>query len=66
MGQSGQVSRRTARHVALLDAMAAENERRRDWHTQPVDGWREGRLEWRSAETGEATVIHLSNWRGRS
>ena len=50
----------------LLDAMAAENERRRDWTTPPVDGWREGRLELRSAATVEATVIHLSNWRVRT
>ena len=49
----------------LLDNMAIENGHRRDWNTQPVEGWREGRLEWRSAETGEATVINLSNWRGR-
>ena len=49
----------------LLDAMAAENERRRDWHTQPVEGWREGRLELRSAATGEATIIHFPNRRAR-
>ena len=56
---------RRANVERLLDAMAAENERRRDWHAHPVEGWRESRLEWRSAETGEATVIHLSKWRGR-
>ena len=33
----------------LLDAMAAENERRRDWWREPPKGWREGRLELRSA-----------------
>jgi len=46
--------------VALLqDAMAAENERRRGWWREPVEGWREGRLVIRSALTGEATVIEL-------
>lgn len=46
--------------VALLrDAMAAENERRRNWWREPVEGWREGRLVIRSALTGEATIIEL-------
>ena len=57
---------RRANVAHLLDRMADENERRRDWWKQPVDGWREGRLEWRSAEKGEATIIHLSNWRVRT
>ena len=43
----------------LLAGMARENEARRDWHTKPVPGWREGRLEIRSAMTGEATIIDL-------
>jgi hypothetical protein len=41
----------------LLAEMAAENECRRDWHKQPVPGWREGRLEWRNVVTGEETVL---------
>ncbi len=53
--------------VALLrDAMAAENERRRGWWREPVEGWREGRLVIRSALTGEATVIELSPSRRQS
>jgi hypothetical protein len=39
--------------------MAAENERRRNWWREPVEGWREGRLVIRSALTGEATIIEL-------
>jgi hypothetical protein len=49
----------------LLAAMAAENERRRDWHTKPVEGWRDGRLVLRSAMTGQTNVILLPK-RGRS
>lgn len=49
----------------LLDRMAAENERRRDWHTHPVEGWREGRLEWRAATDGKATILHFPNRRER-
>ena len=63
MRYSGQ---RRANVERLLDAMAAENERRRDWHTQPVEGWREGRLEWTNASTGEATIIRFPNRRPRS
>ncbi|HEY8124515.1 MAG TPA: hypothetical protein VIF88_03735 [Methylocystis sp.] len=47
----------------LLAAMAAENGRRRDWHTKPVEGWREGRLEWRSIVTGERAIIQLPKGR---
>jgi hypothetical protein len=43
----------------LLADMAEENERRRNWYVQPVAGWREGRLAWRSVMTGEETVIRL-------
>jgi hypothetical protein len=43
----------------LLEAMAAENERRRDWWKQPVEGWREGRIAWRSVVTGEETVLRF-------
>ena len=49
----------------LRDAMAEENERRRDWHKLPVEGWREGRVAILSALTGEAYVIPLPK-RGRS
>jgi ribonuclease HI len=46
--------------VALIIAdMAAENERRRNWHKQPLDDWRAGRLEIRSVLTGETTIIRL-------
>jgi hypothetical protein len=50
---------RRAETSARLDAMAAENERRRDWQAKPVDGWREGRLVMRSALTGEEITINL-------
>jgi hypothetical protein len=43
----------------LLDAMGAENERRGQWWAKPVEGWRDGRLELRSAVTGETTVIRF-------
>ena len=49
----------------LLADMALDLDRRKDWWRQPVDGWREGRLEIRSVLTGEATTIRLSkrrNW----
>ena len=39
--------------------MQAENESRRDWWREPVAGWRDGRLEWRSIMTGETTVIRF-------
>ncbi len=44
----------------MLAAMSAENEARCDWHKQPVEGWREGRLDIRSALTGETTTIPLN------
>jgi hypothetical protein len=43
----------------LLANMAAELERRRGWYAQPVEGWREGRLEIRSVLTGETATIRL-------
>jgi hypothetical protein len=46
-----------------LDAMAAENERRREWHAKPVEGWREGRLVMRSVMTGEEVTIDLRTGR---
>jgi hypothetical protein len=48
----------------MRDAMSAETAARRDWHKQPVDGWREGRLEWRSLATGERTVIRFRKPKG--
>ena len=45
--------------AAQYVAMAAEIEARRDWHKLPVPGWREGRLDIRSAMTGETTVVTL-------
>jgi hypothetical protein len=55
---------RRASVALLLDAMADENERRRGWWRDPVEGWREGRLVIRSALTGEANVL-LFPKRGR-
>ncbi len=46
----------------LRQRMAAENERRRDWFREPVEGWPE-RIEIRSALTGETTVINLNRTR---
>jgi len=48
---------RRVRVDGLLANMATENEPRRDWHTKPVEGWREGTLPIRSAVTGEAVVV---------
>lgn len=45
--------------AAQYVAMAAEIEARRHWHKLPVPGWREGRLDIRSAMTGETTVVTL-------
>jgi hypothetical protein len=44
---------------ALLGDMARENEARRDWWRQSVEGWREGRLELRSVISGETKIIFL-------
>jgi hypothetical protein len=49
----------------LLADMALDLDRRKDWWRQPVDSWRDGRLEIRSVLTGELTTIRLSkrrNW----
>jgi hypothetical protein len=48
----------------LLEAMGAENERRRNWHSQPVEGWRDGRLTIRSVIDGETTVVNFRKPRG--
>jgi hypothetical protein len=42
-----------------LDAMAAENARRRDWWTQPDPEHGSGKITMRSAATGESVTIHL-------
>jgi hypothetical protein len=49
---------------ALLAGMSAENERRRDWFTQPVEGWREKRLTIRSVD-GETAIIQLARQNSR-
>lgn len=46
----------------LLDQMAHENDRRREWWRKPVE---EGRLTLRSALTGEVKVIELPKGRIR-
>jgi hypothetical protein len=43
----------------LIADIVAENERRRDWHKQPLDDWRAGYIKIRSALTGETTIIRL-------
>lgn len=58
-GAGASLAGRRAEVERLLDDMAAENERRRDWHAKPVQGWRDGRLEIRSILTGESTVIRF-------
>lgn len=42
-----------------LNAMARENERRRDWWVKPVEGRRQGVVTFRSAVTGEEVVVSL-------
>jgi hypothetical protein len=49
----------------LIADMAAENERRRDWHKQPLSDWRAGYIKIRSALTGETTIIRFHK-RGRA
>jgi hypothetical protein len=44
---------------ALLADMAAEIERRRDWHKQPLSDWRAGYIKIGSALTGETTIIRF-------
>jgi hypothetical protein len=60
---SGRVLKFDAEARASVDElcadMAAENERRREWWTKPVEGWREGRLIIRSVMTGKTNVIYL-------
>jgi hypothetical protein len=63
---SATVSADTSASVdALIADMAAENERRRDWHKQPLSDWRAGYIKFRSALTGETTIIRFHN-RGRA
>jgi hypothetical protein len=54
-----------ARVEVLLAGMAAENDKRRDWYAQPVEGWREGRLEIRGID-GETLTIELRNRHSRA
>lgn len=56
---------RRAAVAALLDRMEAEGERRRDWHAQPVEGWREGRLTLRNIVRDETVVVDFMKWRAR-
>jgi hypothetical protein len=46
-----------------LDAMAAENERRRNWHAKPDREHRAGKITMRSALTGEEVTIDLMTGR---
>lgn len=50
---------RRAEVEAIYARMEGERQRRRDWHAQPVEGWREGRLTIRNIVRGETTVIDL-------
>ncbi|MGJ0503975.1 MAG: hypothetical protein ACR65X_09575 [Methylocystis sp.] len=64
MRESDETSaRRLAEARAVVEAlyaqMAAERERRRDWYTQPVEGWRDGRLTIRNIARDETVVIRL-------
>jgi hypothetical protein len=43
--------------------MAAENERRRDWHAKPDPEHRDGKITIRSAMTGEEITIDLRTGR---
>jgi hypothetical protein len=43
--------------------MEAERERRRDWHAQPVEGWRDGRLTIRNIARDETVVVDFKKWR---
>jgi hypothetical protein len=50
---------RRAEVERLLDGMARENERRRDWWAQPDPEHGSGRITFRSAVTGEEVVVSL-------
>lgn len=54
---------RRASVEAIYAQMEAERERRRDWHAQPVEGWREGRLTMRNIARDETVVVDLRKWR---
>jgi hypothetical protein len=56
---------RRAAVEAMRDAMSAETAAHQDWHKQPVEGWREGRLEIRSVIDGSTTVIRFPRPKGR-
>jgi hypothetical protein len=54
---------RRAEVARLLEAMAAENDRRRDWHAKPDTEHRAGKITMRSALTGEEVTIDLRTGR---
>ncbi|WP_292534053.1 hypothetical protein [Methylocystis sp.] len=54
---------RRASVEAIYERMAAERLRRRDWHAQPVEGWRDGRLTIRSIARDETVVVDFRKWR---
>jgi hypothetical protein len=47
----------------IYERMEAERERRIDWHAQPVEGWRDGRLTIRNIARDETVVVDLRKWR---
>jgi hypothetical protein len=77
LGQTGQVGQsgrapipatasledRRASVEAIYAQMEAERERRRDWHAQPVEGWRDGRLTIRNIARDETVDIDFRKWR---
>jgi hypothetical protein len=54
---------RQASVEAIYAQMEAERERRRDWHAQPVEGWRDGRLTIRNIARDETVVVDFRKWR---
>jgi hypothetical protein len=54
------------RRVAVEEIYAqmdAERERLHDWHAQPVEGWRDGRLTIRNIARDETVVVDFRKWR---
>jgi hypothetical protein len=54
---------RRASVEAIYAQMEVERERRRDWHAQPVEGWRDGRLTIRNIARDETVVVDFRKWR---
>ncbi len=54
---------RRAAVEAIYVQMAAERERRIDWHAQPVEDWREGRLTLHNISRDETVVVDFRKWR---